>query len=179
VEYLVGVGVADAAEETRIGERALQGVVLGAEPRGEVGDARVEHFEPAAVEPGERAVASNEVERRAARRAGLGEEERPGWEIEGGQRDPPGRLRAARAPPESAGDHEVNDEEELILQLEHDPLSDPSERQHALSLGRGDRRLHRAEKKWTQDPDVLDRLSADARGERLQVEEDVGELGHG
>ena len=38
MEDLVGVGVADAAEEPRIGQRPLDGVILGAEPRGKAGE---------------------------------------------------------------------------------------------------------------------------------------------
>ena len=49
----VGVGIADAAEDVWIGERALQGVVFRLERPAERGTVRVEHLEPAAVVHGE------------------------------------------------------------------------------------------------------------------------------
>ena len=57
MEDLVGVGVADACEQPRIGERALEGVVLEAGARGEVVEVGFHRVEPAAIEGAQRGFA--------------------------------------------------------------------------------------------------------------------------
>ena len=55
VQDLVGVGVADAAEEARIGERALERVVLAAQrARANAASVGRQHLEAAGVERGQR-----------------------------------------------------------------------------------------------------------------------------
>ena len=50
MQDLVGVGVADAAEEMRIGERALERVVLAARARAaNAGEVALEHLEAAGI----------------------------------------------------------------------------------------------------------------------------------
>ena len=73
-------------EQARVGERALQGVVLGGECQAELLDRRVQHLEPAGVERRERGLALDDVERRALPRARLGELQRSGRELEGRER---------------------------------------------------------------------------------------------
>src|SRR6185503_1455294 len=50
VEDLVGVGVADAAQDARIGEGALERMTLARERGAERWEVGVEHLEPAAIE---------------------------------------------------------------------------------------------------------------------------------
>ena len=49
-ENFVGVGVADAAEEARVGEGALERMVGGEKPGGELFGSSVENFEAAGIE---------------------------------------------------------------------------------------------------------------------------------
>jgi len=49
VQDLVGIGVTDAAEEMRVGERALQGMVLALQAHRERFEIGVEHLEPSGV----------------------------------------------------------------------------------------------------------------------------------
>jgi hypothetical protein len=85
---------------------------------------------------------------------------------------------ARRAPAQSSGDHEVDGERELLLQPQEQPLAQPPERHHAPPLRRGDRRLDGPQHERLQDLDPLDRLPEHARRETLEVELEVGELGH-
>ena len=86
MEDLVGVGVADAAEDARVGEGALEGAVFGGE-RGAKG------FEVASektsMPPGSMArmarFAGEEMQGCAALGAGFGEDERAGGKVEGGE----------------------------------------------------------------------------------------------
>ena len=81
VEDLVGVGIPDAREEVRIGERALQGVVLARQGVGERVGARFQRLDPASRQRGELLQAQH-VERGAALRPGLGEREGAPRELE-------------------------------------------------------------------------------------------------
>ena len=92
--------------------------------RGEIG---LQHLQPAGVERPQRRLALHEVQRRPPLRARLGKGERPVVELEHCERDPAGRSGAGRQPAQPPRDHQVDHEEELALELEHDPLADPAE----------------------------------------------------
>src|SRR6185437_6317208 len=64
MEYFVGVRIADAAEQSRIGERAFDRVALAAQPLAEFVEPGVERLESAARELGERGARGREVKRR-------------------------------------------------------------------------------------------------------------------
>ncbi len=83
-ENFVGVGVADAAEEARIGEGALESVVGGEKSGGELLGSGVEDFEAAGIEGAEAVFAGDYVKRGALFGAGFGPEKRAVGEIEGG-----------------------------------------------------------------------------------------------
>src|SRR5207244_3097041 len=106
-------GVADPAEQRRIGECPLHGVILTPQHGGKRLRRRIEHLESAAVELGERALAPNQVERRALLRASLGEDERAVRKVKRGQPDLRRYLRAEGPPLQAPGDHQVQYEKEL------------------------------------------------------------------
>ena len=121
VEDLVGVGVADAGEDAGVGEGALEGAVLGGEGLLEGFGGEGEDVEAAGVEVGEGGFALDEVEGGAALGAGFGEDEGAVGEVEGGEvvaaAELGWRSRFAvelASPVEAAGDHEVEDEEEVV-----------------------------------------------------------------
>ena len=60
-----------------------------------------------------------------------------------------GNLRAAIEPFESAGDHQVNDEEQIAFELPYQPLAKPAQREDLLAVGVIDRRIERADKERT------------------------------
>ncbi len=178
MEDLVGVGVADAGEETRIRQRALQRVVLPCQRLAESRQVRVEDLDAAAVELREARAPLDEVERRPLLRAHLGQHERAFRKIERRDRGAASDLRAALSPVEPAGHHQVEDEEETALQLEDDAFSEPPEAQHATSLGARQRRRDGAQEKRAAEPDRLEPLPDDARLERREIGEDVRQLRH-
>src|SRR6478672_612393 len=67
VKDLVRVGVADPAEQSRIGQRALEGVILGGQAFGKLRRRALEDLESTARELGEPALAGDEEDRRPAR----------------------------------------------------------------------------------------------------------------
>src|SRR4029078_10129921 len=99
---LVRIGVADAGEEMRIGERALDRMVLAPQARGDLGHLDVEDLDAARIQSFER---REEVQRSAALGAGFGEGEHAGLELE--ERERIGWLLAGLTPAQAPGDHEV------------------------------------------------------------------------
>ena len=125
MEDLVRIGVADAAQQARIGERALERVVLAHERVAEAREVRLERFEPARIHLRERRLPLHEVKARALLRARLGEQQRARRKIDRRKADLRRDLLAARAETEAAGDHEVHDEEQVPVEREDDPFSEP------------------------------------------------------
>jgi hypothetical protein len=79
---------------------------------------------------------------------------------------------------EATGDHEVKDEMEISLEVEHDPLSEAPEPDDAAALDLRQRRIHRAEQEGTGESNAHERFSDDAGLEGDEIGGDVGQLGH-
>ena len=73
----------------------------------------------------------------------------------------------------------MKDEEQIAGKAEDDPLAQSANFQDRLALRRGDWRIDRAQQKRAGQTDFLERLSEHARAERVDVDENVGKLGHG
>ena len=61
----------------------------------------------------------------------------------------------------------------ILFERPDDPLSQPAQGQDPLSLGRGDRRVHRPEDERAPEARAHERLADDARRELLDVDHDV------
>src|SRR5688500_18027263 len=105
-------------------------MVLALEALGEVRDVGVEDLESAAIELRERVRSLYEVNGRSALRACLGEVERAFLEAERRLRELAGDRLSPFPPPESAGDHEVDDDEDRVVRSDHDALPEPADGAH-------------------------------------------------
>ena len=89
-----------------------------------------------------------------------------------------GILRPAVAPSQAAGDHQVQDEEQLAGQADGDAFAEALDGAHGPSFHGVEGRRDGAENERTQKPDTLDPLSGDARREAFDVDLHVGKLRH-
>ncbi len=119
------------------------------------------------------------MERRPLACPGLGHEDRAGGEVERRDAELAGNAPARRAPVEAARDHQVEHQVELLLEADHQALAEPAEQRHPPALGGRDGRLHRAQEERAPEPHALERLRQDAGLQALEVDGDVGQLGHG
>jgi hypothetical protein len=71
----------------------------------------------------------------------------------------------------------VDDEEEIGVKREDDTLADTPHAADDLALNGIDRRIDRAENEWTVENETLEAASDDVTRQRLEVDDDVGELG--
>ena len=99
-------------------------------------------------------------------------------EVERGERMAPGELRVRLLPVQAAVDHEVQDEPEVVVQAERDALAEPAQAADVPAVRRGERRVHGAQEERAGQAHALERLVQDASLQRLDVEGDVGQLGH-
>ena len=72
----------------------------------------------------------------------------------------------------------MNDEEEIVFELQYNPLSHSPHTENPLPIGRADGWIDRTEEKWLGDAGALERLSHNARLERFDVDGYVRQLGH-
>ena len=178
VQDLVGVGVADAAEEARIGERALERVVLGDEARRErrASVAAITSMPPASSAASAARPATTCSDARRCLPASV----RASVPLSNSKKASALRagLLAGREPAQPAGDHQVDDEEELALEREDDALAEPLDADDNLAFDRGNRRRHRAQQERMADADALETVADDLGRQALEVDADVGQLGH-
>ncbi len=175
---IVGERVADPAEHAGVGEDALEGVVLARERRPEGRQVDREHLEPARVLLGERGLSPHRIEGRPLLRARLREEQGPRREVEGGQAHLSRNLRPARAPVEPPRDHQVEDQEQLLRERDHEALAEPPERAHRAAHQRVEGWVHGAEEEGARQAEALERLAEDPGPERVDVHLDVRQLRH-
>src|SRR6266545_3475913 len=178
VEDFVGVGVANAGEEARIGQSSLDGVVLARQGLAEERQIRVEGLESSPIEIVERLLPARQMERRPLPGTRLGQEKSPLLEIEGRQPDPSGKLGAARLPVETSSHHQVQNEKEIFYQLEDDAFADSPQSQDPLSMNLPQWRFDRANQKGACDPNSIETPPDDPPVQSLQVREDVRQFWH-
>src|SRR5258708_7462499 len=102
MQNLIGIGVADAAEEPRVGERPLQGVVVLAKHGDEIAGRGIEHLEAARLMASQFRFASDDMQGGASLRAGLGESQRAIGKVERGEPELARQLRSRRLPVQPA-----------------------------------------------------------------------------
>ena len=167
------------SNSVRIGERALERVVLAAQrwPR----TARGLPSSTSRPPRSKSASAARPATRWSDARffgAGLGEDQRAVREVERGEADLARQLRAPRLPVQPAGDHQVEDEEEVVVEREDDALAEPRDASDHLPLDRAERRRRRSHQKRADQPNAVDRLADDPRGKRFDVDRDVRQFRH-
>ena len=178
VEDLIGVGVADATHEARIGQGAFQRVVFG-------GEGRAEGFEVAlrtSIPPGstDRRPSSPLTMCSDARRfePASVECQRALRKIESGE------VLAARefdfrgTPVQPSGDHQMEHQPDIALDSDRDSFADTADFANCAAFRVGDGWLRGAEQKGVGDADAFERLPEDARLERVRVGENVRQFRH-
>jgi hypothetical protein len=106
-------------------------------------------------------MAHDEMQRGAFLRARFGEKQTSLRKIEGGMGALSRDRDAALLPVEASGDHEMQDEEALRLELENEPLAHPTDAEDRAAFERGRCRGHGFEQRWALDPNLLEGLAAD------------------
>ena len=179
MQDFVRIGVADAGEQPRAGQRALERVVLGREARSELRRCAGQRLEATGVECRERCLALDNMQRRAALAAGLRQDDRTVIEIEHRQRAAR-RLAVRRPPVQATGDHQMDHEEQRLVGIELDdhPLAEPADADDLATGQRRDRRDGGAQHESARQAQSTQRGAADLRGQTLDVHRDIGQFRH-
>src|SRR4029079_2937421 len=133
---------------------------------------------PAAIHRLERLLARDEMQGCPALAACLRYHERSRFELQQRKAYPAGRLRAFGKAAQPAGDHQVQNEEQLALQGEHDPLAEAAQADDLATFHRADRRIRGAQQKRVEQHDPAQGPALDVRAQALQVDGDIRQLGH-
>jgi hypothetical protein len=136
VEDLVGVGVADAAEDARVGEGSLEGAVFGGQGGSEFVETRGEDIDAAGIDGLHVVLVAEEVKGGATFGAGFGEDERAVRKVEGGEIVAAAQFGSDRTPVQTAGDHEVQDEPVAVVEFYGDALPDAAQGTHGVAFER-------------------------------------------
>src|SRR5260370_20307320 len=177
-ENLVGVGVADAAEQSRIGARALQCVVGGRQRLAELMEIGVEHFQSARSQRIQPCIAGYDIQRRASFRSRFRQQQTAVREIEGRKTARPRHFDTTGAPVQPPGDHEVQHQPQIVFESDGYPLADSAQLADLPPFHALKRRIHAAKQERTRQANMLERLRENALLERFDIDDDVGQLRH-
>jgi hypothetical protein len=114
------------------------------------------------------------MQRCPALRSRLGERQSPVLELEDRQRAAPLLRRPLKTP----GDHEVQHQEELAFECEHDSFAQSSQTGDRATFNRGNGRDCGAQEKGTGDAQGEQAAADDAAVEAVEVRGEIGQLGH-
>src|SRR6266700_1769033 len=103
MEDLVGISVADSAEEMRISQRAFESVIFKSERLRECFKGAIQDFEAARIKHLQRLFTLNQMQRSALFRAGFSQEQRPVWKFKRGARILRGQFHRCFTPMQPAG----------------------------------------------------------------------------
>ena len=150
MQNLVGIGIADAAQQVRIGQRALQRVILARQRLAELLDGRRQHFEAAGIV--RRELPLRRAPDTATRGASIplrSGSASPLSKSKCGETDLAGNLGAGRSRNlKRPGDHQVDDQEQIVFELPDQPLAKPAQPDDLLAVG-ADRSADRRSERGT------------------------------
>src|SRR6516164_3565330 len=87
------------------------------------------------------------------------------------------RVSCRAVASEAARRSSNENEKEIILEHEDDPLAKAAQLDNALPLRGADRHIDRAQEEWAREPHLLQRLVRDAGTKMLDVKRDVWKFG--
>ena len=111
-------------------------------------------------------------------RAGFGPEKRAAGKIESGESTRRRNLDSTRAPVKTAGDHQMENEPEVVFEADADAFAESAEVDDSFPIRAGERWGCGAEQKRADDADSVEGLAEDAAFEGFDVNSDVGEFRH-
>ena len=123
-------------------------------------------------------LAGHQVQRGALLRSSFGQREGAGIEIESGKRPAAIRDLPAVAPVQTAGNHQVQDQPEVVVESNGDAFADSPQPGHLAAKRRFERGIGGAEQKRSADQDVVERFPANALIERFDIDDDIRQLWH-
>jgi len=178
MQDFIRVGVADAVEKARVGERSLYSVILAPQLRGELVAICDKYVDPAAVHLFDNRDPLHHMQGRAALGPRLCQIQRPMVELECCLRQLAGDLLAGFAPAQPAGNHQMHDEVQIAIDTEHDSLAHARNCANGSLLHSAQRRIHRSQHERIDRACALDRVTHDETLERFQVHSHVWQLRH-
>src|SRR5437667_6037152 len=125
VQNLIRVSVADAAHNSRICERPLQSAVLSSERSLKGSQVAGEDIDPARIDCTQTLLAFQNVQGGAAFGAGFGQHQRASCKIESRQLIASRQLLTRRTPMQTASDHQMKDQPQIIFYSDTNTLADP------------------------------------------------------
>src|SRR5579864_707156 len=165
-------------------ECALECVIFAGEHLRKFGQATRHDFQAAGIMHLQRVATTENMNRRSLFGSRFREGENARGEVKGGQRRvlaanlDAARLWPSRFPMQPAGDHQVQDEIQVIIETPDDALSQPEHVVYSSAVQLAQGRLVRSQKKWAADFRLLQHLSPNPRPQPFDVDRNVGKLRH-
>src|SRR5262249_16463318 len=135
--------VANTAEQSWVGQRAFDGVILAAQRVAKLFSRDVERFDAATIQRSQGSLTAHHLNRGTFFGARFGEKERALFELKHGQQQlrANARLLSRLTPPQAAGNHEMNHKEEFAIEDQDDAFPDTTNRSNGRAVCRVDRRI--------------------------------------
>ena len=178
MQDLIGIRIADPAEDPGVGERALQRMILSRYRSNEGFRLGLGDLQPPRILIAQPLAPTDDVQGGTFLGPCLGENERAVLELERCEQLTPATPRQLIAPLKATRNHQMEHEPEFPLEPNRNSLTDALEPQHPKSLSVLETRLDRAQQKRVIQLGAEQLSPLDADLERFQIQRDVRKLRH-
>ena len=136
------------------------------------------NIDTAGIERGKARFSADKVQRCALARAGFSKGERAVVKVKGGKGAAAIGSFLLLAPVQTAGNHEMKDQPEIVVKAEGNALAHAAQRSHVVALNRIDRRIGGAKKRRAADFKIFQHVADDALLQRFHVNDNVWKFRH-
>ena len=98
-------------------------------------------------------------------------------EVEGEKTDLSRDTRSRGLPPESARDHEMKHQKQVVVGLDDDAFAEPAQRDNRFPFDREERRMNRTKEKRRGEADTGYAAAENPRLQGMEIQQNVGQLG--
>jgi len=162
VQDFVRIRVADSADQARVGKGSLECAVFKRERFAKRVEITLEDLDSSWVDLAQALFASDDMQRSAVLCAGFGQHKRAVGKIEGRQTVAARQLCACRSPMQTACNHQVQHQPEIVFHSNRDALTDPPKFAHDAALDTFDWRLCGSQQERARQPHAIEGLRNDA-----------------
>ena len=178
MQDLVGIGIADATQNPRIGEGALEGMIFGTQSSPKILLTRAHHIHPPRVERIQPCLPLDDVKGSPPFAPCFGECESTRWKIECREANAPRQLCATGLPVKTPGNHEVQHQPQVALYSNRNPFAHASQFADNAAFGGTQGRINSAQQKRCRNADPIQLRARNSGVESCQVGGNIRQFRH-
>src|SRR5579883_487877 len=178
MQNFIGIGIANSAYDAGISKRPLECTVLSRECTAKRIQVARKNLDASRINVAQTLFSGKDIQRRTPLCACFGKDQRAGGEIECSEIISSSQLRTRSLPMKPSRNHQVQNQPEIVIESDSNAFTDAPQLTHCMAFHIFYRGVRRAQQKGARNPNMLQRLSDNARLQRADIGSNVRQLRH-